>query len=143
MRDPRLVTPETWGRLSVFGLHPNVQFLHQFLEANTGRNRRSLVALAREARARVILQEMATIGMLALIPSNFIIYRDPADLVTQLLVDVTTNWEEHQRNPELPPFFSEAAWGYKAQISPRWNNFLQTPMFDVMLETLVAPLSDV
>ncbi len=74
MRDPRLVTAETWGRLSVFSLKPDIHFLHQFLEANKGCNRLALVTLTREARARVILWEMATIGMLALVPPNFIIY---------------------------------------------------------------------
>ncbi len=49
MRDPRLVTMETWGRLSVFGLKLDIHFLHQFLEANEGCNRLALVRLAQEA----------------------------------------------------------------------------------------------
>ncbi len=36
MHDSRLVTMETWGRLSVFGLKLDIHFLHQFLEANEG-----------------------------------------------------------------------------------------------------------
>ncbi len=71
----------------------------------------------REAHARGLLRETATIGILALIPSNYIIYRDPADLVTQLLVNITTDWDEHQKNPELPPFFSEVAWEFEARVS--------------------------
>ncbi len=87
---------------------------------------------------------MATVGLLVLIPSNFIIYRDPADLVTQLLLDVTTDWEEYQRNPDdAQPFFTDAAWEYEAQIGPLWNSFLQTPMFEVMVETPIAPLSGI
>ncbi len=38
MRDYRLVTTEAWGRLSVFGLKPDIHLLHQFLEANEGCN---------------------------------------------------------------------------------------------------------
>ncbi len=59
---------------------------------------------------------MATIGMLALVPPNFIIYRDPASLVTQLLLDVTTD--------DAQTFFTDAAWAYEAWISPLWNSFL-------------------
>ncbi len=55
MRDNRLVTTETWGRLRVFSLKPDIHFLHQFLEANEGRNRLALVRIAQEARARVLL----------------------------------------------------------------------------------------
>ncbi len=144
MRDPRLVTAETQGRLSVFGLKLDVHFLHQFLEANEGRNRLAPVTLAQEAHARVILQRMATVGMLALVPPNFIIYRDPADLVIQLLLDVTTDWQEYQRNPDdAQPFFTDAAWANEAQISPLWNSFLRMPMFEEMVETLSAPLSGI
>ncbi len=95
-----------------------------------------------EARARGILKEMATIGALALIPLNYIVYRDAADLVSQLLVDITTDWAEHQINPELPPFFNNVAQEYETQVSPKWCGFLTTPMFEVMLQA-PAPLHGV
>ncbi len=44
VHDEKQVTLESWGRLGVFGLKPNLPFLHQFLEANQGRNRRALQA---------------------------------------------------------------------------------------------------
>ncbi len=78
---------------------------------------------------------MATIGALTLIPTGFIIYVDPTDLVTQLLLDISTDWVKHQRNPNLPPFFNDAAQEYEARISPKWRSFLTTPMFEVMLES--------
>ncbi len=68
---------------------------------------------------------MATIGMLVLVPLNFIIYRDPASLVTQLLLDVTTDWQEHQKHPnDMQLFFTDAAQEYEAKISPLWNSFI-------------------
>ncbi len=45
IHDPKSVTSESWGRLSVFSLQPDIRFLHQFLEANDGANRRVLVLL--------------------------------------------------------------------------------------------------
>ncbi len=53
--DDRLVTAETWGRLSLFGLKLDIHFLHQFLEANEGRNRIALVRIVQETCARVLL----------------------------------------------------------------------------------------
>ncbi len=55
VRDEKQVTNESWGRLSVFGLEPNLLFLNQFFEANQGRNRIALTLLTKEARARMIL----------------------------------------------------------------------------------------
>ncbi len=53
---------------------------------------------------------MTTVGILRLTPSNFIIYRDSVDFVTQLLVDVTTDWNEYQAHPEVvKPFFTDEA----------------------------------
>ncbi len=62
--DERQVTAETWGRLSVFSLKPDLWFLHQLLEANEGRNCMALVMIAKEARARILLWEMAQFGVL-------------------------------------------------------------------------------
>ncbi len=67
---------------------------------------------------------------------------DAADLVSEILVDIATNWVEHQRNPNLPPFFNDSAWDYESRISPKWHSFLTTPMFEVMLESS-APLRGV
>ncbi len=47
------VTSGSWGRLSVFGLWPDIRFLHQFLEASNGANRCTLVLLVREAHAEL------------------------------------------------------------------------------------------
>ncbi len=55
VRDEKQVTTKTWGRLSVFGLRPDIPFLHQFLEANEGCNHIALAMIAKEARARIIL----------------------------------------------------------------------------------------
>ncbi len=70
--------------------------------------------LVQEARARVILKEVATIGTLTLIPTSFIIYTDPADLVSQVLLDIATDWVEYQRNPNLPLFFNDVARDYES-----------------------------
>ncbi len=45
----KLVTPESWGRLTIFGLKPDLLFLQQFFEANQGRNRLALTQIAKEA----------------------------------------------------------------------------------------------
>ncbi len=72
--DEKQVTNESWGRLSVFGLKPDLLFLQQFFKANQGRNRLALALIAKEARARVILREMAQVGVLRLAPGNFVIW---------------------------------------------------------------------
>ncbi len=56
---------------------------------------------------------MATVGILRLMPSNFIIYRDLVSFVTELLVDITSDWNEYQaqaqHDEEAKPFFSDEA----------------------------------
>ncbi len=126
MCDHRLVTTETWGRLSVFSLKLDIHFLHQFLEANEGRNQLALVKIVQEACTRVLLREMATVSILRLMPSNFIIYHDSVNFVTQLLVDVTTDWDEYQaqHDEDMKPFFTHEAREYEKKISPLWTSFL-------------------
>ncbi len=85
---------------------------------------------------------MATIGALTLVKTGFVVYKDMADLVGEILVDISTNLVEHQGNPNLPPFFNETVWDYKHRISPLLRSFLTTPMFEVMLESNV-PLCSV
>ncbi len=63
--------------------------------------------------------------------------------MSQLLVDITTDWNEHQRNPEFAPFFSQAAQNYEARVSPKWRNFPAMPMFEVVLETPDTPLHSI
>ncbi len=69
---------------------------------------------------------MATVGILRLTPSNFIIYQDSVDFVTQLLVHVTTDWKEYQaqQDEEVKPFFTDEAREYEKKISPLWTSFL-------------------
>ncbi len=69
---------------------------------------------------------MATVGILRLTQSNFIIYRDSVKFVTQLLVDITTDWKEYeaQHDEEVKPFFTDETHEYKKKISPLWTSFL-------------------
>ncbi len=98
--------------------------------------------LVREAHARVILKEMATIGGLTLVRTSFIVHKDVTELVGDVLLDIANDWVEHQKNPDLTPFFNETVRDYEHQISPLWCSFLTTPMIEVMLESN-APLCGV
>ncbi len=90
---------------------------------------------------------MATLGILRLTPKDFVIYRDSVDFVKALLAYVTDDWREYQehvqQDPDAQPLHSEVARKYVAKVTPLWTAFLQTPMFEVMVETLGAPLSGV
>ncbi len=76
IHDEKQVTQESWGRPGVFSLKPDLLFLHQFLEANQGRNRIALATLAMEARAWIVLREMAQVGVIRLAPLNYIVWRE-------------------------------------------------------------------
>ncbi len=145
--DEREATTEMWGRLSVFSLKLDLHFIHQFLEANEGRNHTALVMIAKEARARILLQEMAHFGVLHLISTDFIVYRDSVEFVSVILNYVTTDWREHQKHlkndPEHVPFHSDADRTYVERVLPLWTSFLQLPMFQVKVETLGAPWSGI
>ncbi len=145
--DERQVTVEMWGRLALFSLKLDLPFLHQFLEANEGCNHLALVLIAKEARARILLWEMAQLGVLRLTTSDFVVYQDSVEFVTAVINYVTTDWEEYQEHVktdlEVQPFHSDARRAYVNRIRLLWTSFLQLPMFEVKIETTGAPQSSV
>ncbi len=90
---------------------------------------------------------MATVSILRLTPQDFVIYRDSISFVGELLSHVTDDWTEYQehvqQDAEVQSFYSEEAHEYAKKITPLWTAFLQTPMFEVMVETPDAPVSDI
>ncbi len=95
----------------------------------------------------MLLQEMANLGVLRLTPTDFIVYWDSVEFVTAILNFVTTDWNEYQEHvkndPEVQPFYSDVDRAYVERILPLWTTFLQTPMFQVKVETLGALWSGV
>ncbi len=58
-------------------------------------------------------------------------------LVTDTLVDIANNVQEHVMNPDQPLFYNKMAREYEQRISPLWHFFLTMPSFEVMLESNV------